>query len=754
MAAIGTPTKLLEGEPKVKGSLRFCGDLDRPGLLHARLVTSPHAHAKVLSVDTAAAEALPGVVAVTTAADVPEVPALNRPTLLLARERAIFVGHPVALVLAESESAAADAAEAVLVDYEPLDAVVTIEQAEAASATAVWPDGLPGQSEEAAAHGAGDVSEEDEPASSSPNVTNAMRFERGDLERGFAEADAVVERVFRTASVHQSYIEPHASLIDPDPMGTGMTVYCSTQAPFFVRDAVARMVGLPQDQVKVIGTPVGGGFGAKFVLYEPLLALAAVRHQRPVRLVMTRTEEMLAATPAPSTRITIRAGAKRGGELTALEAELAIDCGCFPSSMTALAGTLLGSSYQTPNQAVGGFEVTTNKPSVGAYRAPLAPQAAFVVETVLDQLARQLDLDPVEFRLKNASEKGAPMASGVPWAGMGQRQVLEALRDHPAWKNREQARAEGRGVGIALGAWPGGTEPASAACALQTDGTLKVHISTADINGTNTSMALMAAEAFGVDPDKVTVSTGDTSSGPYAGASGGSKTIYTVGPPVIQAAREARRQALELAAETFEADPEDLEIVDGAVQVKGSPDKAIPLRKIAQRTMRFGGRQAPVFGHGRHAQTSQAPGFCAQLAEVSVDRETGQVEVDRVVVIQDCGRAINPAAVEGQMMGGALQGVGWALYEGMAYSEDGQLLTATLNDYALPDFAQGPAELETVLVEVPSDHGPFGARGVGEPPVVPTAAAIANAIADACGARPAELPMTPPTVLAALDGDA
>jgi len=752
MTAIGTPTKLLEGGPKVKGSLRYCGDLDRPGLLHARLVTSPHAHAEVVSVDTAAAEAMPGIAAVITAADLPALPPRNRPTLLLARERAIFVGHPVALVLAENEAAAADAVEAVLVDYKPLDAVVTIEQAEALDAQAVWPDGLPGQSEEAAAHGAGDVSEGGEAVASSPNVTNSMRFERGDLERGYAEADAVVERVFRTASVHQSYIEPHASLIDPDPMGNGMTVYSSTQAPFFIRDAIAGVLGMQQDQVRVIGTPVGGGFGAKFVLYEPLLALAAVQHQRPVRLVMTRTEEMLAATPAPSTRITIRAGAKRNGELTALEADLAIDCGCFPSSMTALAGTLLGSSYQTPNQAVGGFEVTTNKPSVGAYRAPLAPQAAFVVETVLDQLARELDLDPVEFRLQNASEAGNPMASGMPWAGMGQRQVLEALRDHPAWQNREQARAEGRGVGIALGAWPGGTEPASAACALQTDGTLKVHISTADINGTNTSMALMAAEAFGLDPDKVTIATGDTSSGPYAGASGGSKTIYTVGPPVIQAAQEARRQTLELAAETFEADPEDLEIVDGAVQVKGSPDKSIPLRKIAQRTMRFGGRQAPVFGHGRHAQTSQAPGFCAQLAEVQVDRETGRVDVDRVVVIQDCGRAINPAAVEGQMMGGALQGIGWALYEEMSYSEDGQLLTATLNDYALPHFAHGPVELETVLVEVPSDHGPFGARGVGEPPVVPTAAAIANAIADACGARPTELPMTPPRVLQALNG--
>ncbi len=754
MTAIGTPTKLLEGGAKVKGSLRYCGDLDRPGLLHARLVTSPHAHAEVASVDTAAAAAMPGVVAVITAADLPALPPRSRPTLLLARERAIFVGHPVALVLAETEAEAADAAEAVAVDYRPLAAVVTIEQAEALDAPAVWPDGLPGQSEEAAAHGAGDVSETEAPVASSPNVTNRMRFERGDLERGIAEADAIVERVFRTASVHQSYIEPHASLIDPDPMGTGMTVYSSTQAPFFIRDAVAGVLGMPQDQVRVIGTPVGGGFGAKFVLYEPLLALVAVRHQRPVRLVMTRTEEMLAATPAPSTRITIRAGAKRSGELTALEAELAIDCGCFPSSMTALAGTLLGSSYQTPNQAVGGFEVTTNKPSIGAYRAPLAPQAAFVVETVLDQLARELDLDPVEFRLKNASEKGAPMASGMPWAGMGQRQVLEALRDHPAWRNREQSRAEGRGVGIALGAWPGGTEPASAACALQTDGRLKVHISTADINGTNTSMALLAAEAFGLDPDKVTIATGDTSSGPYAGASGGSKTIYTVGPAVIQAAREARRQTLELAAQTFEADPEDLEIVDGAVQVKGSPDKAIPLRKIAQRTMRFGGRQAPVFGHGRHAQTSQAPGFCAQLAEVRVDRETGRVDVDRIVVIQDCGRAINPAAVEGQMMGGALQGIGWALYEEMVWSEDGQLLTATLNDYALPHSAQSPAALETVLVEEPSDDGPFGARGVGEPPVVPTAAAIANAVADACGARPARLPMTPPRVLEALNGGA
>ncbi len=750
MTRIGTPTKLLEGKPKVKGSLRYCGDLDRPGMLHARLVTSPYAHARVLRVNRTAAEAAPGVVTVLIADDLPDLPARNRALLMLARDRAIFVGHPVAVVLAESEAAASDAAELVDVDYEPLEAVVTLEQAEAPGAPPVWPDGLPGQSAEAAAHGAGAAGDDSVAAPSSPNVTNRMTFRRGDLEAGFAAADAVVERQFTSAGVHQSYLEPHACLIDPDPMGNGMTIYSSTQATFFIRDTVSYVLGLPHDEVRVVGTPVGGGFGGKFVLYEPMLAIAATMLERPVRLMMTRTEEMLAATPAPNTRITIRAGARRSGELTALEAELAMDSGCFPSSMTALAGTLLGSSYQTPNQSVGGYEVVTNKPSIGAYRAPLAPQAAFVVETVLDELAQELGLDPIEMRLINASEPGQPMAAGQPWAGMGQRQVLEALQAHPAWRNRAEARARGRGIGIALGAWPGGTEPAAAACALQGDGTLKVHLGSADITGTNTSLALIAAEAFGIEPERVTIATGDTASAPFAGSSGGSKILYTVGVPVIQAAREARQQTLELAAATFEADVQDLEIVDGAVRVKGSPDTAIPLKKIAQRTMRFGSRQAPVFGHGRHAQTSQAPGFCAQLAEVVVDPDTGRVEVERLVVVQDCGRAINPPAVEGQLMGGAMQGVGWALYEEMAYSEDGQLLTATLNDYALPHFVHGP-KFETVLVEVPSEHGPFGARGVGEPPVIPTAAAIANAIADASGARLSELPMTPPRVLTAMN---
>jgi CO/xanthine dehydrogenase Mo-binding subunit len=343
------------------------------------------------------------------------------------------------------------------------------------------------------------------------------------------------------------------------------------------------------------------------------------------------------------------------------------------------------------------------------------------------------------------------MATKQAWPGMGLSEVLQALAEHPAWRERDRARAAGRGVGVAVGGWPGGTEPAAAACALDSDGTLKVHVGSVDITGTNTAFGLLAAEAFGLEPERVRIVAGDTRSAPFAGSSGGSKILYTVGPAVIQAAQEARRQTFELAAQMLEADPADLEVADGKVRVKGSPDSAVPLAKIAQRTMSFGSRQAPVYGHGRFAQKGNAPGFCAQLAEVEGVRDTGEVKVHRLVVVQDAGRAINPASVRGQMAGGAVQGIGWGLYEGMAYDEQGQLVTATFTDYALPRVEHTPTQLDLQIVEVPAESGPFGARGVGEPPVIATAAAIANAIADAAGVRITELPMTAPRVHRALE---
>jgi CO/xanthine dehydrogenase Mo-binding subunit len=324
------------------------------------------------------------------------------------------------------------------------------------------------------------------------------------------------------------------------------------------------------------------------------------------------------------------------------------------------------------------------------------------------------------------------------------------MQAHPAWQNRAEARAKGRGVGVAIGGWPGGIEPTAASCQLHRDGTLHVHVGSVDLTGTTAGFSLIAAEAFGISPEQVRVISGDTSTAPFAGATGGSKITYMVGPSVIKAAQDARQQVMEIAAEELEADVADMEVVDGRVQVKGVPDKAIELGDIAKKTMRFGGKYAPVVGNGRHANTTNSPGFAAQLAEVSVDAETGEVTVHKLVVVQDVGRVINPLTLEGQIMGGAMQGLGWALYEQMAHDAYGTPLTGSWMDYNVPHFVHAVPEFEAVIVEVPTEHGPFGARGAGEPPIIATAAAVGNAIADATQARLTDLPMTAPRVLAAL----
>ncbi len=745
---IGRDLPLLDGPAKLRGTLRYTPDIMLPGMLHARLVLSPYPHARVRAIHTEDARRVPGVVAVFTAQDLPDIPPTNRHRLLLARDRVIFVGQPVALVLAESEAAAADGAERVQVDYEPLPAAITMDEALAEDAPLVWPEGLPGASEEAAAHGA-DV-EGEEGSARHGNVAQTIHYTRGDVAAGFAEADVIVEYTFTTPMVHQGFLETHATVVEPNLNTGGATVWTTSQAPFYIREQVADILSVPESDVRVVIMPLGGGFGGKFILYEPLLALAARALRRPVRLVLTRMEEMLAGNPAPPARIWARLGARRDGTFTALEADITFDGGCYPSSPLGIAAILLASYYRIPNLDVRGREVLTFKPSSGAYRAPGAPQATFAIESLVDEVARRLGVDPISLRLQNAARPGDPMLHGKPWPSMGLREVIQTLQTHPAWKEREKARAQGRGVGIAIGGWPGGTEPAAAACTLHKDGTLHVHVGSVDLTGTSTAFALLAAEAFGISPDKVRIIYGDTDTVPYAGAAGGSKITYTVGPAVIAAAQEARKQVLAIAADELEAAVEDLEIVDGEVRVRGVPGRGISLAEIAGKTMRFGGKYPPIFGHGRHADTTQSPGFSAQLAEVSVDPETGEVHVHRLVVVQDVGRAINPLTIRGQMIGGAVQGLGWALYEEMKYSEEGQLLTASLSDYVVPRSLDAADRIETVIVEVPTEHGPKGARGVGEPPVVPTAAAVANAVADAIGIRFTDLPITPERVVRAL----
>lgn len=746
--AIGTPTPILDGREKLTGAIKYVNDYDLPGMVHARFVVSPHAHANIEGIDLSQAVKVPGVVRILTAQDMPDVAPTARNRLLLGHDRVIFAGQPVALVIAETAVAAQDAAELVWVDYDVLPAATTMAEALDEAAPLIWPSGKPGETGEAAAHGADVGGEGEDDKAKRNNIANEFTMERGDINAGFAEADLVVEHKFTTAMVHQSYLEPMSTIAQPDPLGQGMTLIVSTQAPFYCREEVAKILDLPETAVRVIPTTPGGAFGAKFLLYELLTAVAAHIINQPVKLVLTRGEEMLAANPAPASEFTVKLGAKRDGTFTALQADVKFDAGCFPSPH-GVGAWILGSVYQSANMEVRYTEVMTHKVSTGAYRAPGAPQAAFALESVVDEIAHKLEIDPVELRLKNVSQPGDPLADGKPWPHMGVKEVLEAVKVHPAYQNRTEAQANGRGVGVAIGGWPGGIEPTSASVQLHRDGTLHVHIGSIDLTGTPTGLSLIAAEAFGISPENVKVLRGDTNHMPFAGATGGSKITYMVGPSVIKACEDARQQVYQIAAEEMEADIADLEIVDGRVQVRGVPDKAIELGAIAKKTMHFGAKYAPVVGNGRHANTTGAPGFAAQLAEISVDPETGEVIVHKLIVFQDVGQVINPLTLEGQIAGGAVQGLGWALYEGMAFDEFGTPLTGSWTDYTIPHFNDAAPEFEAVFVEVPSEAGPFGARGAGEPPIIATAAAVANAINDATNGRVTDLPMTAPKVLAA-----
>ena len=750
LSIVGKRTPMIDGDAKIKGNTKYIGDLKMPGMLYARFVMSTYAHANILSIDKDDALHVPGVVAVVTAEDLPEIPPASRTKLMLARDRVIFVGQPVAMVLAENEMAAADGAELVFVDYDPLPAVTDMDTALAEDAPLVWPTGIQTGAGDEAAHGAdagGDDTEAEEEKRS--NIAGKSKTERGDIEQAFSEADIIVERTFTTPMVHQSSLETQGVMAQPNPITDGVTLWGSLQSPFGTRLEVAGTLGVPESDVNVHALPVGGAFGAKFGLYEPLVALVSTKVGRPVRLVLTRGEELLTSNPAPALRLTGRLGFKNDGTLLAMQADVIVDTGIYPSGLGGFAASQFATFYPAPNLLLEATNVVTFKQSVGAYRAPTAPTAFFAVETLIDEAAEKLGMDPIELRLKNAAKPGDQMPDGREFPPMGMIETLEAAREHPLWKNRDESKKQGRGVGIAIGGWIGAIEPGAAVCKLNRDGVLQLQLGSADISGVTTSLKMLAAESFGVEMDKVRFVYSNTDSGPYAGGVGGSKTLYTMGTAVIRAAEDARNQAFSIAAEEFEVSAEDLEIVDGNVRVKGFPDKSLTLGEIAGKAMTFAGKYEPVHGNGRQATTDRAPSFCAQIAEVEVDEETGEVKVINLAAVQEVGRAINPMAVEGQIHGGATQGVGWALYEEMQYDSDGQLLSGSWMDYAMPDAVQS-APIATQLLEIPSISGPFGARGVGEPPVIPTVGAIANAISHATGVRMAQTPMTAPRVLAEL----
>jgi CO/xanthine dehydrogenase Mo-binding subunit len=752
--AIGVSRPRPDGPPKVRGAIRYGADRAIPGWLHARLVLATPAHARIASIDKAAALAVPGVVAVLVAADLPIKPGdPDRMAIPLAADEVVFAGQPVAMVVAKTATAAADGAELVVARYDLLPAVVDAVAAMdpdaplarhiEAEATGAGPS-MDAQTH-AAVGGAGDASIDDEALST--NVKGRHRYRAGDVRSALDGAAVVAGGRFTTSWVHQGYLEPSVSTARLDDDGT-LVIETATQSIFGVRNDLARVLGLPHHRIRVVGTPLGGAFGGKWSLFESLVAAATLILRRPVRLVLDRGTDLRITNPGQGFDLDVRIGADAEGRFVGLEARIVADSGAFEdTAFEGLAGVLIAGPYAWPAFDIRAYGVRTNRFGVGPYRAPTAPPMCFALETLVDELAAELGLDPLDVRVRNAAVAGSPMVDGEPWAAMGLQEVIAGLRATPLWQARAADEPGTEGTGVAVAYWPGSTDPASAVCRVSPDGSVQVVTGVVDMSGVAGGFQAIAAGVLGVDPAAVESVFVDTGSAPPSPGSGGSTITYSAGRAIRAAAEDARTRLLEAAALQLEIDPADLELVDGTIRPKGTPERAIPIAKVVRANARAG--RAPIEGHANTEQLSLAPSVAGHVARVRVDRETGEVAVLADHVVQDVGRALNPALVTDQQHGGAAQGIGWALRERLVHDAAGQLSSGTFMDYALPRI-QDVGALTTTIVEVPAPDGPFGAKGIGEAPVIAGAAAIGNAIAAATGVRLRTLPMTPPVVRRAL----
>jgi CO/xanthine dehydrogenase Mo-binding subunit len=638
-------------------------------------------------------------------------------------------------VIATSEAAAHDGAAAVEVDYEPLPVVSDPEAAMRDGSPEVMDVEEEADEADASMHGAGGGGET-EPADRPRNVSSVASVKRGDAAAALAASDVVIRQTYAVAGVHQSPMEPHVSMIRPEPDGA-YTIWAPTQGPFALRDEVAKLLEVPAHRVRVVPMPVGGGFGGKVSLLEGLLALLARHTGKPLRLVLTRRQAFALAKGAPAAHYELAIGARKDGSVTGLRARFHYDNGASAGWHGGISSAFLAGTYRWQGVEVTGFEVATNKTPVDAYRAPGAPQTYFALESAMDELAQALDMDPIELRLRNAVREGDTGGSGDTWPRIAFIECLEEAKRHPLYT---APLGPGEGVGVAAGSWGGARTPSAAGCRVEPDGTLSIQVGTPDISGSATGLAMIAADAFGYPVEKVRIETGETGSAPYGAVAAGSQTTYSLGAAVQEAAAEARRQLLEVATDELEAAPEDLELVDGRVAVRGVPERFVEITQLVALTTEFMGKYRPIHASGRSAVKEASPQFTVHIARVKADPETGAFQLTGYAAIQDVGRAINPPEIEGQIHGGATQSVGRALGEQLAYDDDGQLRTGSLLDYELPTVDQVP-DIDVRLLEIPSPVGPLGAKGVGEPPAVPGAAAVANAVSRATGVRVRSLPI-------------
>jgi xanthine dehydrogenase molybdenum-binding subunit len=737
---IGTRPIRHDGTDKVTGRALYGADIRLPDLLHGAVLRSPHAHARMRSIDTTAAAQLPGVKAVVTAEDLPDIAdkvtdlgegALNlryQSNNILARDKVLYQGHAVAAVAASSPHIAQEALTLIHVDYEVLPPVLDVREAMRPGAPILLDD----------LH----TDEMGQKLDGPTNVASHLRHKRGDLKKGFEKADVIIEREFVTATVHQGYIEPQTATALFHPDGR-LTIWCSTQGAFGVRIQVAETLQIPVSRIRVIPMEIGGGFGGKLNIYlEPVAAVLSKKAgHRPVKLTMDRAEVLAATGPTAGSYIRVKMGADADGRITAAEAYLVYEAGAYPGSPVGAGSGVILAPYRLENVQIDGYDVVVNKPKTSAYRAPGGSNAAFASETVVDELAERLGMDPLDFRALNGAKEGDRRPDGPVYARIGYLETVEAAKNHPHYATRLEGPHRGRGV--ASGFWFNWGGRSSATASVNPDGTVSLVEGSTDIGGTRTSIAMQLAETLGIPAEDVKPQVADTDSVGYNDATGGSRTTFASGWAAYELGQRLRDQLLERAAQLWEVDPEQVTLEGGVFSANG---QRLTFKELADRLDETG---SPVTVSASVHPEGYGPGFATHIVDVDVDAETGKVEILRYTATQDVGKAIHPSYVEGQIEGGVVQGIGWALNEEYIYDEEGHLLNATLLDYRMPTALDVPM-IDTILVEVPNPGHPYGVRGVGEVPIVPPPAAIANAIYRAVGVRMTVLPMSPTHLLEAL----
>ena len=738
---VGTRPVRHDGADKVTGRALYGADFDTAGLLHGKVLRSPHAHAHIRSIDTSAAEALDGVFAVVTFNDFPnvadatldlgeEVTTLHDlQANILARHKALYKGHAIAAVAANNPHTAEEAVKRIKVDYEVLPPVMTAPEGMAADAPIL--------------HESLRTSELGTTiADKKTNVADHFQHVKGDIAKGFVDADVVVEREFNTVTVHQGYIEPHAASALWNNDGR-LHIWCSTQGAFPARDATAEALRMPVSQVRVTPMEIGGGFGGKIPVYlEPVAAMLSKKSGRPVKVVMSRADVFEASGPTCGSSMKIKVGAKNDGSITAMQAYLAYEAGAFKGSPVGAGAMCVFAAYDVENATIDGYDVVVNKPKTAAYRAPGAPNAAFAAEQVVDELALKLGIDPLDLRLKNASTEGTRRPDGTVFPRIGCVEVLEAMKNHPHYS---APLGENQGRGVAVGYWFNVGFESSVNIAVNADGTITLVEGSTDIGGSRASIAMQAAEVLGIPAESVRPSVVDTDSVGFTAVTGGSRTTYATGWAAYDAALDIKSQMIARAATIWDVDADSIELKDGVFQSTADPELNMSFKDLAGQ---LGGTGGPVIGRASRNAGGMGVGggsFAGNIVDVEVDPDTGKTAVLRFTVVQDAGKAIHPSYVEGQMQGGSVQGIGWALNEEYYMTEDGAMANSTLLDYRMPTSLDLPM-IDTVIVEVPSDH-PFGVRGVGEANIVPPTPAIANAIHDAIGLRMDRLPMSPVAIM-------